>query len=146
MVLASEIYSGSDVVCAARGDGVNARLGGPGVRPAQGLRDARLVADVERVIEILEDILTGSGVGCTLARGQRELNRNEVSADLLLQLFPACGAGPGGIGGPDAAEGGLGWFCGGEVRPKRRQKRQRCQMLEQCASVHNGVRPKWWSR
>src|SRR5260370_26212815 len=73
----------------------------------QSLRQARLVADVEGIIQVLEDILTRAVLGCALACTQRKLHWHEVPADLLFQLLPVCRAWPGGIAGPNPAECGL---------------------------------------
>ena len=123
-ILAGEVYGRRDVVCISRGHGINTRLGSPCIRPTQRLRQARLVADVEGVVQILEDILTSGALGGVLARSQRKLHWDEVSANLLLQLLPARGTRPGWVGRPHAASGRLGWSGGPYKRPIRPQARQ----------------------
>src|ERR1035438_3744094 len=107
MVFTSEIHGCGDIVGVSGGNRINARLGRPRIRPSQGLRDAGLVANVERIVEILESVLTGCTVGSAFARGEWELHGDKIAADLLLQLLPACGARPRRIAGTDSLEGRL---------------------------------------
>jgi hypothetical protein len=58
MVLASKIHCCGNIVGISCGNGINAGLGTPGIRPTQGLGQARLIADVVRVVKVFDDILT----------------------------------------------------------------------------------------
>ena len=72
-----------------------------------GLREAGLVTDVEGVVEVLENLLTGRTGGRAFARCQRELHGDQIAADLLFQLVPTGGAGPRGISGADTTKRGF---------------------------------------
>src|SRR5258708_31133396 len=92
----------------------------------QSLVQARLVADVEGITQVLKDILKRAVLGCALACSQRKLHWHEVPADLLFQLLPVCRAWPGGIAGPNPAECGLRGqrrlLSIGQIMPKRMQQ------------------------
>jgi hypothetical protein len=51
-VLAREVYGCGNVVGISCGNGINTGLGSPRIRPAQGLRESRLVADVKGIIQV----------------------------------------------------------------------------------------------
>ncbi len=70
IVIPRKIHGSSDVVGVSRGDCVHARLGGPRVDPSQRLREPRFVADVVRVLQILEDTL-GSAASRIGREGQQ---------------------------------------------------------------------------
>ena len=103
-VVPSKVYGGGDVLRVSCRHGVNAWFGDPCVHPAQGLRKPRLISDVIRILEVLEDILARRVIQRGRAGSQGKLYRRELSAHLLLQLLPACGARPRWIGRADARQ------------------------------------------
>ena len=88
MIFACEIYGSGDILSIARGDRINTGFGGPGIGPSHGLGEGGGVSDEEGVAEVLEEFLTlrSGGRGLTFSEG--ELDRDEIAADLLLELVP----------------------------------------------------------
>ena len=90
IVVPREIHRSRDVLGVSRGNRVRARLGGPRIHPTQGLREPGFVADEVRILQILEETLGGSASWIGLEGRQRKADRNQASADRIIQLFP-CG-------------------------------------------------------
>src|SRR5215472_17812420 len=62
VILSREIYRRRNFLSVSRCDCVHARLGSPRIDPSHSLRQARLVADVPRIFQVLPDTF-GFGTG-----------------------------------------------------------------------------------
>jgi hypothetical protein len=133
-IVASEVHGGGNLIGVARGDSVDARLGRPGIRPAHRLREAWCIADEERIAEIFPESFASRSLWPGFAGFEREVDCDEIAADLLLEVVPACGTGPRRITGSDA---GLG-LGERDVGLERRQKRQRSKVFEKSPPIYKG--------
>jgi len=59
IVLAGKVHRGGNVVGISCRNDVDTRFGSPRINPTQGFREARLVANVVRVLQTLEDGFAG---------------------------------------------------------------------------------------
>ena len=90
IVVAGEVDGGDNVLGVSDGDRVGARCRSPTTEPAGGLRAARLFSDEIGVLHFLDPRRTRRALGRVHAWGERGGHGDELSPDLLLQLFPAC--------------------------------------------------------
>ena len=105
IVLAGEIDRGDDIVRRPGGHRVDARPRRPGVDPAEGLRQPDLVAEVVRVLQVLEDLRAGGARRRVSAGGERRLHLDEPAPDIPAEPVPARFGRPCRIAGPDAGMG-----------------------------------------
>jgi hypothetical protein len=94
----SEVNSGNDVVCSLCGDGINTGRRHPGVDPTGALGRTRLIADVERVLQVFDYSFSSCDV-CGDVSGHGWFDLNQPAIDRLFQLFPTRFVGPIGIRG-----------------------------------------------
>ena len=71
IVFAGKVNGRDNVIGIPGGDCIGARRGGPSVHPTSGLRRASLVADIERVSQVLDDFPTACTFRCAFAVRER---------------------------------------------------------------------------
>ena len=136
-VLAREVHRRGDVGRVARRDGVDARRRLPGVDPAEGLRQGDVVAEEVRVLGRLEELRAGGAGRRGDALGERRAHLDEGAADLVGELLPFLGRGPGGVAGAHARgrRGGDRAAAEAEEREARRCEAKRARELEKSSSA-----------
>jgi hypothetical protein len=138
IVVPREIDCGSHIARIAGFHGIDAGRRRPRIEPARYLRAARLVPDIERIGDVFEGVFAIRALGLCRARAEQGMHLDQIAAHCLLQLLPACGLWPGGIGGSNATD------CASDCS-YRRESRPECggyshnggQALQQTASLHD---------
>ncbi len=144
MVLARKIDRGDDIGRVPGSDRICAWLRGPGIDPAAGLGQRRLVADVVRILQILQR------VAADRARGRRGTVREwrfrleQMPTNVPLQAIPGTCGRPSRIAWPHTRVKDVGTAGGGPRCPEAaledaRQKRDRYRGLEQISSIHRSI-------
>ena len=88
IVFPREVHRRRDVICIARGNGVNAGFAHPCVHPSQRFRHAGLVSDVIRIVNIADQILATRAPRVFDASFDRKFHGNQISVDLIAQALP----------------------------------------------------------
>ena len=83
IVFAGEIYGGGDIARGLGSDCIDARRRHPGIGPARALRSPGLVADIERVAQITQQLLASRCVGIVSTGRERQFDLDEPPADRL---------------------------------------------------------------
>ena len=89
VIFAGKIYGCGNILCIPSRDGIDARLGGPCIDPAQGLREAGVIADVKRIPDVLCELLRCGSVRIGFEYRKRKVYRNQISADRIIELLPS---------------------------------------------------------
>ena len=118
VVLPGEIDGRDDIAGRLGGDRVDARPRRPGADPAERLRQPDLVAEIVRVLELLEDLCAVRIERSADAGRERRTHLDESAADLPVKLFPGRLGRPGRIAGADARNRGI---RRGGIRRRRQQ-------------------------
>src|SRR6516164_1620655 len=106
IVLARKIDRRGDVSRRFRGYRIDARPRGPAVDPAERLRQPNLVADIVRVLELLEDFRAGCVGRSADAGGERRVHLDEPARHIAIELLPTRFRRPRGIAGTNAGSWG----------------------------------------
>ena len=94
VIIAGEIDGSDNVLGASGNDRVSARCRSPALEPAGGLRATRLFANEIGIFHLLDPRRAGRAAGGVGAWSERGRHRDEITPDLLFQLFPASRGGP----------------------------------------------------
>ena len=124
IVLPREIDRGDDVRRRLGGDRVDARLRRPGPDPAERLRQPDFVAEIVRILELLEDLRASRVRRRADAGGERRAHLDEASAHFAVELIPAFLRRPRRVAGTDAGRGRGRVSQSRRARPEAARKRQ----------------------
>ena len=87
IIFTGEVDRCRNVFRILRCDREHARFREPRVDPSEGLREARLLADVVRILDVRDQALAASGIDILDARLERKFHRNQVSVSVV-EPFP----------------------------------------------------------
>ena len=104
VIFAGKIYRRGNVLGISCRDRVDAWLGSPRVDPSQGLREPGLIADVVRIFQVLRSEAWRRRCRIGFEYRKREVDRNQISADRIIELLPRRRRWPCGIGRTAPAE------------------------------------------
>ena len=102
LLLAREVDSRDDIRRVACPDRIDARRRRPGVEPAGNLRARGLIADIEGVMEVGEDLAACRAIALLAAGVEERLHPGEIPPDRVVELLPARRRRPGRIAGAHA--------------------------------------------
>ena len=104
VIFAGKIHRLGNVMGISCRDGVNAWFGSPCVDPSQGLREPGLIADVVWIFQVLREKLGRGARRIGFEYRKRKIDRNQISADRIIELLPCRLRWPCGIGRTAPAE------------------------------------------
>jgi hypothetical protein len=139
IIVADEIDRRDHVISRLRRDGIDAGLRGPGIHPARGLGQARVIADIVGILQLLEDVAAGNAIGRFLAHAQRRSDLDEATADLRVQPLPLRLGRPSRLPRANARKrlnAGLGGCYRQTVQPHPRRRLERQNRLREGSSLH----------
>src|SRR2546429_2274527 len=126
-----------NVICILRCDREDARFREPCIYPSQGLRQAWMLADVVRVLDICNQVLARGTVRVFDARVNRKLHRNQISVKRVVEPFPRRFGRPVCIRRTPPAKS----LARKKARRPELQKRGHARSLQKCSSVHVATNP-----
>ncbi len=134
-----EIHRGGDILRRFGGDRIGARPRRPGADPAERLRQPDLVAEIVRVLELLEHLGACRIGRRSDARAERRTDLDKASADLAAEALPAFIRGPRRIPGADSRGARRrrrrGWR--GQPLSQSPGERKPCDDLQEPSPVHS---------
>jgi hypothetical protein len=96
-----KIDGGDDIIRRTDGYSVRAWPRGPGIDPAEGLRQPDLIPQEVWVLQLLEDMRAAGARWRFQAPGERRLNLDELPPDIPAEPVPACFRWPCRVTGTD---------------------------------------------
>jgi hypothetical protein len=76
----------------------------PRIDPSSGLGESGRIAEEIRILEVLEQLLCSVAVGVAFEHRKWKVDRNQISADRIIELLPCRRRWPGRIGRTAAAD------------------------------------------
>jgi hypothetical protein len=141
VVVTGKVDGGDHIGGVSDGDCVGAWFRCPTSKPAGGLRAAGLIPNKIGVFHLLNPCRTGRTPGRVPAWSKRRDHRDELSSNMLFQLFPTGGCWPGRVGRTNPVDardcfGRARSNCLRQIGPDGRQERDRPRVLKKCSSLN----------
>jgi hypothetical protein len=133
VILAREVDRCSNVIGILRRNCEYARFREPRIYPSYGLRQAWMVADKVWVFDFRDQVFALGSIRLFDARVNRELHRNQISVNFVVEALPRCFARPVCIRQAPPAKG----LARKKARRRKRHKCGQTRSLQECSSVHD---------